>query len=68
MSTAILQETLPFDFETGLLAYTEADRQADAALCKRYLFGWADTFGSGKKIALSIAFEEFQAAAKRLAQ
>ena len=68
MSTAILQEALPFDFETDTQVYTEEARQDDVALCKRYFFGWADAFGSGKKITQSITVEEFHAAAKRLAR
>ncbi|GAP61305.1 hypothetical protein AHiyo1_49940 [Arthrobacter sp. Hiyo1] len=67
-AVAILQETLPFDFETGLLAYTEEDRQADVALCKSYFFRWASAYGSDQPAAQPITFEEFQAAAKRLAR
>lgn len=89
MSTAILQEALSFDFETGLLTYTasparfpgvspsgeptggeygEEDRQADVALCKSYFFRWASAYGSDQPAAQPITFEEFQAAAKRLAR
>ena len=67
-AVAILQETLPFDFETGLLAHTEEDHQTDVALCKSYFFRWASAYGSDQPAAEPIAFEEFQAAAKRLAR
>ena len=83
MSTvAILQETLPFDFEPAVqlpagsaeaathasAAYSEQDRQSDEALCKSYFFGWTRTFGSGRDANQKITFEEFRAAAQRLAQ
>ncbi|MDP9904599.1 hypothetical protein [Arthrobacter bambusae] len=88
-SVAILQETLPFDFETEIRVdsdalayvpqtYTEQSRQADVALCKSYFFRWAgafgrlpqasgDAYGSDQPAAKPITFEEFKAAARRLA-
>ncbi|MFF8917482.1 hypothetical protein ACF08M_30280 [Streptomyces sp. NPDC015032] len=67
-AVAILQETLPFDFEAGTSLYTEEDRVADRELCKAYFFGWTDAFGTDRPAHRSITFEEFQAAAERLAQ
>lgn len=78
-AVAILQETLPFDFEADTRidervpahlprAYDNEARQADVELCKSYFFHWASTFGSGRQANQPITFVKFQAAAKRLAQ
>lgn len=67
-AVAILQETLPFDFAANRPLYSEEDRLADQELCKGYLSRWAGAFGSGRQAAQPVTFEEFRAAARRLAQ
>ncbi|MFE6939590.1 hypothetical protein [Streptomyces chartreusis] len=67
-AVAILQETLPSGFEAGTSLYSEEARRADIELCKAHLFRWAGAFGSGRPAEQPISFEEFRAAARRLAQ
>ncbi|MGW1784900.1 hypothetical protein ACWCQQ_38220 [Streptomyces sp. NPDC002143] len=67
-AVAILQETLPFEFEAGASLYSEEARQADAELCKTYFLHWVGALGSGRPAEQPISFEEFRAAARRSAQ
>ncbi|MGW3202286.1 hypothetical protein ACWDBD_48935 [Streptomyces sp. NPDC001118] len=68
-AVAMLQETLPFGFEAGTsFYYSEEARQADAELCRAYFFRWAGALRSGRPAEQPISFEEFRAAARRLAQ
>ncbi|MGI8307019.1 hypothetical protein [Saccharopolyspora hattusasensis] len=73
MSTiaASVQDTLPFDF--GGVAepvYDEAARRADRELYQRYFKAWCGSFGNLENESAGhpeISFEEFRAAADRLA-
>lgn len=78
MSTiaAPVQDTLPLDFDLDFApavepVYDEAAREADRELCQRYFKAWCGTAFSidGEPAGHpEISFEEFQAAADRLAQ
>lgn len=62
MSTATLTADAP--------VYTDTDRDRDVALCRAYFGAWTSSFGTGRNSAQheSITFEDFQAAADRLAR
>ncbi|MEU6261852.1 hypothetical protein [Saccharopolyspora shandongensis] len=66
------QDALPFDFEgVAEPVYDEAARRADRELCQRYFKAWCGSFGrlEGEPAGHpEISFEEFRAAADRLAQ
>ncbi|MDO4254329.1 MAG: hypothetical protein Q4C81_04165 [Kocuria sp.] len=76
MSTiaAPVQDTLPLDLDLAPAvepAYDEAAREADRELCQRYFKAWCGTaFSIDGELAghPEISFEEFQAAADRLAE
>lgn len=78
MSTiaAPMQDALPFDFGSDVLVvsapvYDEQARQADRELCQRYFTGWCGTafLADGTPTEHNeIAFADFQAAARRLAE
>lgn len=69
------QDMLPFELEDSAAraapVYDDAARQVDRELCQRYFSAWCGSFGSlGGRAAghPEISFEEFQAAADRLAE
>jgi hypothetical protein len=58
---------LPFDFDFAAASKAASDaRDADRELCRRYLGTWTGTFGSTKRDT-SVSFDDFAAAAARLA-
>jgi hypothetical protein len=60
--------TLPFDFDFDAASKAASDaRMADRELCRNYLASWAGNFGRETPRSTSISFEEFSAAAARLA-
>ncbi len=78
MSTiaAPMQDALPFDFGSDVLVvsapvYDEQARRADRELCQRYVTGWcgtAFTANGTRAERAETTFEDFQAAARRLAE
>jgi len=74
LSHATMTQTLPFDFDFDAAAKAASEqrladlrRNADRELCGRYLGTWADNFGKKAGRDRSISFEDFRAAADRLA-
>lgn len=53
------------------MAYTQQQREADRLTCKKYLRGWMTGRSAGmsgiEKDSESVSYDEFQAAADRLA-
>ena len=68
LSRNTMTPTLPFDFDFDAASQASSDaRMADRELCRNYLGNWADNFGREAKPRTRVSFEEFAAAAARLA-
>ena len=66
MITATMTPVQPALFDL-VTQYSDTDRLADRKLCRAYLKQWAGSF-KRSNASTTVSFQDFEAAAKRLAQ